>query len=100
MVRKIVWTGIADKIFTHILEFYVERNGSKTYSRKLNKEVKEIINLLLKHPFLGTKTDFENIRVLIKDDYKIFYQINPKEIVILLVWDCRQNPDDLNKIME
>ena len=73
MVRKIVWTNRADKIFTHILEFYVERNGSKIYSRKLNSEVKEIINLLVKHPFLGIKTDFEEIRVLIHGHYKIFY---------------------------
>jgi len=64
MARRIVWISRADEIFTHILKFYVERNGSKTYSRKLNKEVKEIINLLIKHPFLGTKTDFENLRVL------------------------------------
>ena len=98
MVKRIVWTSRAEKIFTYILEFYVERNGSKTYSRKLNQEVKEIIDLLKKHPFLGTITDFENIRVIIRGDYKIFYQIKPAVIIIHLVWDCRQNPDDLKSI--
>ena len=95
MVRRIVWTSRADEIFTHILKFYVERNGSKTYSRKLNKEVEEIINLLIKHPFLGAKTDYKEIRVIIKGDYKIFYQIKPEELIIHFVWDCRQNPDVL-----
>ena len=52
MVRKIVWTNRADEIFTYILEFYIERNSAKTHSRKLNKKVNEVINLLSKHPFL------------------------------------------------
>ncbi len=95
MVRRIVWTNKADEIFTSILEFYIERNGSKTYCRKLNKEISEIIGLINKHPFLGTKTDIENLRVIIKGDYKIFYEVLSKELIIHLVWDCRQNPDDL-----
>jgi len=96
MVRKIVWTSYADEIFTHVLEFYVERNGTKTYSRKLNKEVNEIISLLKKHPFLGIKTDFTDISVVIRGNYKIFYQVKPSEIIIHLVWDCRQNSTILN----
>jgi plasmid stabilization system protein ParE len=100
MVRKVVWTNRADEIFTRIIEFYVEKNGSKSYSRKLNSEIKEIINLLTKHPFLGTKTDFKEIRVLIQGNYKIFYQVKSVELVIHLVWDCSQNPDDLKKIMK
>jgi plasmid stabilization system protein ParE len=95
MAKKIVWTHGADKIFSLILEFYVERNGSKAYSRKLNKEIKEILDLLLKHPYLGVKTDLDEIRVLIHGNFKIFYQIISQTIIIHLVWDTRQNPDDI-----
>ena len=59
MVRRIVWTNRADKIFTQVLKFYIDRNGSKTYSRKLNEEINEIIGLLIKHPFLGKKTEIK-----------------------------------------
>jgi toxin YoeB len=100
MVRRVIWTSKADAIFTSILDFYIDRNKSKTFSRKLNKEVNEIIKLLLDHPFLGIKTDYKDIRVLIKGEYKIFYQIKPDELVILLVWDCRQNLDFLNKVFK
>ena len=100
MVRRVIWTSKADAIFTSILDFYIDRNNSKTFSRKLNKEVNEIIKLLLDHPFLGIKTDCKDIRVLIKGEYKIFYQIKPDELVILLVWDCRQNLDFLNKVFK
>jgi len=95
VVRKIIWTSKAEDVFLRILEFYVRRNENRTYSRKLNTEIKQIINLLKKFPFLGISTDIENIRVLIKGDVKIFYHITPLEIVILLIWDCRQNPEDL-----
>lgn len=95
MVRKIIWTKRADNIFSEILEFYFKRNGTKIYSRKLNSEIKQFLNLLKKHPFIGKKTDTKNIRVFIKGNYKIFYRIEPTEIVIIMVWDCRQNPDNL-----
>ena len=94
MVRGIVWSKRAEKLFFDILEFYYVRNKSKTYSRKLNSEIKQLIKILAKHPFLGRKTEKNNIRVLIKGNYKIFYEIEPEEIVILLVWDTRQNPEN------
>ena len=95
MVRKIIWTKRADNIFSEILEFYFKRNGTKTYSRKLNSEIKQFINLLKKHPFLGKKTEKEKVRVFIKGNYKIFYRIEPTKIVIILIWDCQQNQDNL-----
>lgn len=96
MARRIVWTTIADIIFTKILEYYCNRNKSKAYSRKLNKEIHAIVSILPKYPFIGKNTDLENVRVLIKGDYKIFYKVSPKEIVVLLVWDTRQNPKDFS----
>jgi len=94
MVRGIVWSKRAEKLFFDILEFYYVRNKSKTYSGKLNSEIKQLIKILAKQPFLGRKTEKNNIRVLIKGNYKIFYEIEPEEIVILLVWDTRQNPEN------
>jgi plasmid stabilization system protein ParE len=96
MVRKIVWTKRAEEIFFKILQFYVQKNKSNTYSRKLNSELKKILKLLLKNPFLGRKTKYENIRVIIKMNYKIFYKIEYDCIIILLIWDTRQNPSDLS----
>ena len=96
MVKRIVWTQRAIAIFQNILEYYFVRNGTKTYSSILNKEIKELISFLKKHPFLGRKTEIDHIRVLIKGEYKIFYRIDKQEIIILLIWDCRPNPDSLN----
>ncbi len=93
--RKIVWSSIAKSDLSMILEFYYARNGSKTYSKKLNLKIRKTIKLLSKHPLLGIQSDVENIRALVEGDYAIFYQVTEETIRILTIWDCRQNPDNL-----
>jgi len=95
VVRRIIWTSKAVSVFSEILELYYKRNGTKTYSRKLNSEIKQFINLLKRYPFLGKKTNTKDAMVLIKGNYKIFYKIEPDEIIIFMVWDCRQDPNEL-----
>ena len=93
MVGRVIWSDNAHRIFTKILDYYLERNGSKTYSRKLSNEVFVFIQLISNRPYIGIRTDNENVRLLIKGNYKIFYQIEPNLIIIQLVWDCRQDPE-------
>ncbi len=93
MVRRIIWSEKAEKIFLKILEFYYKRNGTKTYSKKLNSEIKKLINLLKKQAFIGKITNNKSTRVLIKGDFKIFYRVEQDEIIILMVWDCRQDSE-------
>jgi Plasmid stabilization system protein len=95
MVKRIIWTNRADITFTKILEFYISRNGSKTYSRKLNKEVQALLIVISKQPLIGIKTEKIGFRVLIRGNYKIFYEIVETKILIHMIWDCRQNPEDI-----
>ncbi|HPE78087.1 MAG TPA: type II toxin-antitoxin system RelE/ParE family toxin [Draconibacterium sp.] len=99
MVKRIIWTSRADQIYTYILEFYIQRNRSKTYSKKLNSEVKKLVQLLSKHPFLGKKSALPNIRISIKGNFNIIYKIYPEEIGILLFWNSRQNPNKLKDFL-
>lgn len=92
--RKIEWLAEAKLDLRDILDFYIERNGSSLYSKKLNSRFANSIQLLEKNPFIGVKTDFDNVRILIKDDYQIIYEIFDSSILILIVWDCRRNPED------
>lgn len=92
MVRTIRWTSRADQIFTEILEFYYGRNKSKSYSRILNREIDEVLELIKIYPFLGMSSDVPDTRVFISGHFKIFYQVQSDEIVVHLVWDTRQDP--------
>jgi plasmid stabilization system protein ParE len=93
--RKIVWSSKAKFDLLKILEYFYIRNGSKTYSVKLNTKIRRAVRLLSNHPFLGLQSDIENVRALVEGDYAIFYQVEKETIRITTIWDCRQNPDTL-----
>ena len=93
--RQVIWSHKARIKLVQILDFYIERNQNKIYSIKLNTEIKNQINILLKQPDIGIKTGIESIRGLIIKDITIFYENKKDYIVIHSIWDCRQNPDDL-----
>ena len=96
--RKIVWSNRAKIRLYTILDFYIVRNNSKTYSIKLQKLISKEINLLLKQPDLGLKTSQDTTRGLIIENYIVYYEITDDKIIIHTIWDSRQNPD--NKIIK
>jgi len=93
--RKIIWSDYAKKGFVEILEYYFIRNGNKKYSTKFRNQIKSAIDLLMTQPFLGKKSDFENVRCLVESNYLIFYSPEEESIEIKLIWDSRRNPEDI-----
>jgi len=91
--HKIVWSNRAIKRLYGILEFYIERNKSKTYSNKLYRLLHKEVKILLKYPEIGLKTTEDTTRGLIVDDYIIYYEITDEKIIIHTIWDSRQDPD-------
>ncbi len=65
----------ADVAFCRILEFYIQRNGNNNYIRKISKEITDKTKLYFFNPQLGQLSDFPNIRVVVKGNNKIFYEI-------------------------
>ncbi|MCF8297029.1 MAG: type II toxin-antitoxin system RelE/ParE family toxin [Saprospiraceae bacterium] len=91
---KVEWSVEARLDLLDQLEYYNQRNKTTTYSRKLYTKINKSINLISKNPKLGIKTDIDTVRALITDNYQIIYEIFEKQILIVMVWDCRRNPDD------
>jgi plasmid stabilization system protein ParE len=96
--RKIIWSKRTTIKLYSILEFYILRHKSKTYSTKLYTKINKEIKLLQNNPELGIKTTEETIRGLIVESYIIYYQVTENEIIIHTIWDSRQNPE--NKIIK
>lgn len=95
VARRIIWTATAKLQLQEIFEYFNFRNKSKTYSLKLNRIIQSEIKSLLLQSNIGNKTDAINVRGLLIENYYVFYQINQKDIIILSVWDTRQNPNKL-----
>jgi hypothetical protein len=55
--RTIVWTRTADIQLVGVLEYWVGRNKTTTYSKKLLKLVVERTNQIAEKPFLFKATD-------------------------------------------
>lgn len=96
--RRIIWTHRAEIELFEILNFYAERNKSKKYSKKLFNRFQTELSNLLKQSEIGLKTDLENVRGLIIDDFIIFYENQAGVVIVHYLWDCRQNPDSLKII--
>ena len=94
--RKIIWSHRAKIKRYEILEFYIERNKSKTYSVKLNNQFNRGLRLLSKYPNMGIKTDIEGVRGLIIDNFILFYEVEKSTIIVHYLWDSRQYPTELN----
>ncbi|MEX2336425.1 MAG: type II toxin-antitoxin system RelE/ParE family toxin [Fulvivirga sp.] len=96
MAGKIIWSKAARQDLTEVLEYWNNRNKSKTYSQFLLKEIGTLLQLLLKFPFLGLPTDKTGVRIKIFKNFKIFYEVRKNSIWILRIWDTRQNPKNLD----
>lgn len=92
--RKVDWSLDARLDLFDILDFYITRNGTATYSKKLNAKVNKSIKLISANPFIGIQTDYDSVRTLITGDYQIVYEIFDQLILIIMVWDCRRDPAD------
>ncbi len=44
-----------------IIEFWIKKNHSAVYSKRIYNEVKQIETLLMKNPFLGVSTKYPTI---------------------------------------
>ena len=95
--RKIIWSPRAKLDLFEILDFYYKRNGTKTYSNKLNSKIRTSVRLLEKHYEIGVQSDINNVKNLIEGDYCIFYEIKEGTIKIITIWDNRRNPENLLK---
>ncbi|MCB0489049.1 MAG: type II toxin-antitoxin system RelE/ParE family toxin [Cyclobacteriaceae bacterium] len=92
MAREVVWSHRALEDRKRILRYWVSRNKSNTYSRKLNRLIKAAIKLIAERPHIGRPTDLPNVRVKIVRDYLIIYEVMESKLHIHSIWEGRQDP--------
>ena len=93
--RKIVWTQTAARQRRSILEYWVNRNKSNSYSIKLLRASDEKAKLIAQNPKLFRDADFPDTRMATMGHFSIFFKFNSKEVIITAFWDNRQNQKKL-----
>ena len=99
MVKQVVWSPRAQNDRKKILEYWLLRNKSNRYSKKLNRLIEDSIKIIKDFPQIGKLTDAPNTRIKIVRDYLIFYEETDTQILILTIWDSRQDPDKLKEVL-
>jgi len=95
MAKQIIWSFKAQTDRKRILQYWIERNQSKSYSQKLYRLFQEAVRLIASYPNIGTPTSFGQVRSKVVRDYQIFYEEAGDAIHILTIWDSRQDPEKL-----
>ena len=100
MAKKVIWSIRAQSDRKHILEYWRQRNKSDTYSKKLDDHFREAINIIKDFPQIGKLTDDQKARIKVVKDYLLIYENMDDSIIILTIWDSRQDPKKLEKILK
>ena len=100
MVKKIIWSAKAQNDRKEILQYWKKRNQSTSYSKKLNHLFNEAANLISKFPKIGKLTGYKDTRIKIVRDYLMVYKEYDTQISIITIWDGRQDPLKLERILK
>lgn len=75
MVEKVRWSIRSQQDRLQILDYWIKKNKSNTYSRKLNNIFTELAESISNNPLLGIKSNKENVRFRVISHYLRFYSI-------------------------
>ena len=73
--RDIVWTKTADLQLVGVLEYWVKRNKSNNYSKKLLRIVVEKTRQIAVNPFMYKSTNFKDVRVASLGNFVFFIKL-------------------------
>lgn len=96
---KVIWTTLEIKQRNAIFDYWNNRNKSNRYSIKLNLTIYQKIDFLKSNPLSGIETNFEPNRILHFENYGLVYRLEKDLLYIISLWDNRQNPSKLKKLL-
>ncbi|MDD2278177.1 MAG: type II toxin-antitoxin system RelE/ParE family toxin [Bacteroidales bacterium] len=104
MEIRVLWTDSALSQLEDIYDYH-KLKASPRIAKELVKTLVEETIILESNPLIGVKEPLLSARpyeyrFLVKNNYKIIYRFNENLIRIISVFDCRQNPNKLERIAE
>ena len=99
MIKSLVWSAVAKRNLKEIKSFFDTRNQNSEYSKKLLRVFKNAARVIERQPQIGKNTDIGGIKGFIVLNYIIFYEVLLSHILILMVWDCRREPEQIKKFL-
>ena len=100
---QINWSVIATKQLKEIYQYYSIKSNIRVANRIIERIMKKVSKLKY-NPMIGAKEELlkatgREFRFLAEGNYKIIYYVSSDTISISAVFDCRQNPQKITKIL-
>ena len=94
MVKVIIWTKTAQRVFDSMIEYRLVHADSSESAKKFFLEVYHQIDKIVKHPTRGRMVRrTKSIRFInFGKHYEIFYRMDGTTLYISNFFDTRQNP--------
>ena len=97
--RKIIWSKTADIQFNGVLEYWLNRNKSNRYPKRLIRLTIKRTEDIANNPEVYRQAEVSGYRVSVLENFSIYYQVTDDSILIAAFWDNRQDPDVLLDIL-
>ena len=99
MARRIIWSNRSLRDQHSIFTYWNKRNKSKSYSRKLRELFIDAVEFVAKNPQTGQTTKRKEVRVKLVKHFAIIYEHSNTELKVLAIFDTRQNPRKMDKLI-
>lgn len=100
MALQIEWTDKALDHLDDILNYWENRNGTRTYSNKLYKIFQETIDVLSRYPDSGRQTDNLFLKKKSVRDYFVYYSHDKEHLTIMGISYMSRDPEYLKSLEE
>lgn len=98
--KEVIWTETAALQRRSILEYWLQRNQSPTYSLKLLQLTNAKAAKIADNPLIYKRAEFPDTYVAAMGHFSLFYKITNHAIIITAFWDNRQDPKELLKLLK
>ncbi len=97
--RTVEWSKSALQDLIDILNYYIQRNKSKVYSQKLNKEIRLKLKTIDFTIALPQKTATEDLFYFTHNHISVCFEILNNNLKVQLVIDDRRNPELIENLL-
>lgn len=95
MEFEVLWVESAEKQLQDTLSYWVNRNKSDNYPRKLLEAVKKANATLSLNPFIAQERIIKGVSYrsyLVSRQYSLIYIVEDRFVKIVMFWNNAQNP--------
>ncbi len=99
---EIIWTDEAEEELLTVTRYYWDCAGERV-ADKMFRTITDMVARLSFFPFMGQRVaGYDGIyrSIVAHPHYKVIYRVEDDKVIVISVWDCRQDPSGLDNELQ